>query len=178
VIGVLGAGPHGHELANVLVDGGANVAFFDDHLGHYSPVDVWTGPFVIGAAWPRVRRQIAGRARGVAHRGGIVLFPGSVVSRDAVVGPHTHVGYNAVVSHGCRVGSFVNVCAGVVLGGEVTVEDDVFIGSNATVIHGGLTIGKGSTIGAGAVVISDVAPGDVVAGVPARSTVPAKAWQR
>lgn len=42
------------------------------------------------------------------------------------------------------------------------------IGSNATILCG-VSIGEGATIGAGAVVTRDVAPGDVVAGVPARS---------
>jgi len=41
------------------------------------------------------------------------------------------------------------------------------IGSGA-VIRGGVTIGKGALVGAGAVVTSDVAPGTVVVGVPAR----------
>lgn len=42
------------------------------------------------------------------------------------------------------------------------------IGSNATILCG-ISIGEGATVGAGAVVTRDVAPGDVVAGVPARS---------
>lgn len=41
------------------------------------------------------------------------------------------------------------------------------IGSGATVLCG-ITIGAGSMVGAGAVVTSDVAPGSVVAGNPAR----------
>ncbi|GEC16832.1 acyltransferase [Nitrobacter winogradskyi] len=42
------------------------------------------------------------------------------------------------------------------------------IGSNATILCG-ISIGDGAIVGAGAVVTRDVAPGDVVAGVPARS---------
>lgn len=42
------------------------------------------------------------------------------------------------------------------------------IGSNATILCG-ISIGNGAIVGAGAVVTRDVAPGDVVAGVPARS---------
>ncbi len=42
------------------------------------------------------------------------------------------------------------------------------VGSNATILCG-ISIGDGAIVGAGAVVTRDVAPGDVVAGVPARS---------
>lgn len=41
------------------------------------------------------------------------------------------------------------------------------IGSNATILCG-ISIGDGAIVGAGAVVTRDVAPGDIVAGVPAR----------
>lgn len=43
----------------------------------------------------------------------------------------------------------------------------VSIGSNATILCG-ISIGDGAIVGAGAVVTRDVAPGDIVAGVPAR----------
>lgn len=49
------------------------------------------------------------------------------------------------------------------------VESRASIGSGAIVL-GGLTIGAGALVGAGAVVTRDVAPGEVVAGVPARTT--------
>lgn len=44
---------------------------------------------------------------------------------------------------------------------------DVWIGANAVVL-GGVTIGDGAVIAAGSVVHRDVAPGTIVAGVPAR----------
>lgn len=50
--------------------------------------------------------------------------------------------------------------------GPVTLGDDVFVGQRA-IILGGVTIGAGATVAAGAVVTRDVAPGEVVAGVPA-----------
>lgn len=49
----------------------------------------------------------------------------------------------------------------------VTIHDDVWIGA-ATVILGGVTIGRGAVVAAGAVVTRDVEPFTVVAGVPAR----------
>jgi acetyltransferase-like isoleucine patch superfamily enzyme len=50
---------------------------------------------------------------------------------------------------------------------ETTVERGASLGSGS-VILGGLTIGEQAIVGAGAVVTRDVAPGEVVAGVPAR----------
>ncbi len=50
---------------------------------------------------------------------------------------------------------------------DVTIEDDVWIGFRATVLKG-VRVGTGSVIAAGAVVTRDVAPFDVVAGIPAK----------
>jgi acetyltransferase-like isoleucine patch superfamily enzyme len=47
------------------------------------------------------------------------------------------------------------------------VQRGASIGSGATILCG-ITIGEGAIVGAGAVVTHDVAPGDTVAGVPAR----------
>ena len=48
------------------------------------------------------------------------------------------------------------------------VERTASLGSGAVVL-GGVTIGAGALVGAGAVVTRDVAPGEVVAGSPARA---------
>src|SRR3954447_14639371 len=50
---------------------------------------------------------------------------------------------------------------------RTVVEDGASLGSGAVVL-GGVRIGAGALVGAGAVVTRDVAPGAVVAGVPAR----------
>lgn len=79
-----------------------------------------------------------------------------------VVGGRTVVGEDCTLLHGVTLGEarFDELdCPR--LGNRVTV------GAGAIVL-GGITIGDEALIGAGSVVVSDVAPGAVVAGVPAR----------
>ncbi|MDP3684894.1 MAG: DapH/DapD/GlmU-related protein, partial [Ignavibacteria bacterium] len=72
-------------------------------------------------------------------------------------------------------GKNCHIGAGAVLAGvieppsadPVVVEDDVLIGANAVVLEG-VRIGKGAVIAAGSVVVKDVEPYCVMAGVPAK----------
>jgi maltose O-acetyltransferase len=49
----------------------------------------------------------------------------------------------------------------------VVIEDHAWVGTRATILSG-VTLGRGSVVAAGAVVTRDVAPLEIVAGVPAR----------
>jgi maltose O-acetyltransferase len=49
----------------------------------------------------------------------------------------------------------------------VVIESGCFVGANATLLPG-VRIGRGSCVAAGSVVIRDVTPETLVAGVPAR----------
>ncbi len=51
--------------------------------------------------------------------------------------------------------------------GPIVLEDDVWIGYGATVLSG-VTLGKGSVVGAGALVCGDVPSYAIVAGIPAK----------
>lgn len=168
-VSVLGAGAHGHQLAAILSARAHQPVLYDDHRDGFPPINEapFSDGYVIGAAWPHVRQAIASRLT-LSNPGEPFVFPGAHIGDRATLGAHTHVEYNAVVSHGCQVGPFVTICPGAVLAGEVTVGEGTFIGANATIIHGGITIGANVTVGAGAVVTRDVPDGWTVAGVPAR----------
>ncbi len=106
---------------------------------------------------------------------GAVIMMGAIINIGAQIGEGTMIDMGAVLGGRATVGKHCHVGAGAVLAGviepasatPVIVEDDVLIGANAVVIEG-VRIGRGAVVAAGAVVIRDVEPGMVVAGVPAR----------
>ena len=110
------------------------------------------------------------------------------IQKDVDVGAYTRVQSHTFICSGVTLEDHVFVGHGVMFindrrpsvqgaeSGEWTMErtrvkSGASIGSGC-VIMGGLTIGRNALIGAGAVVLRDVADGEVVAGVPARSLNP------
>lgn len=87
-----------------------------------------------------------------------------------------HSAHASVVSPGTIIGKNVSLRQNTTIGAKgfngaeksPVIEDDVTIGPNVCII-GDITIGKGAVIGAGAVVVKDVFPYDIVAGNPAKS---------
>ncbi|MEK4629722.1 MAG: 2,3,4,5-tetrahydropyridine-2,6-dicarboxylate N-acetyltransferase [Solibacillus sp.] len=104
-----------------------------------------------------------------------VIMMGALINIGAEIGPKTMIDMGAVLGGRATVGANCHIGAGTVLAGvveppsalPVVVEDDVVIGANAVVLEG-VRIGKGAVVAAGAIVIRDVEPYTVVAGVPAR----------
>lgn len=84
-------------------------------------------------------------------------------------------GMGVVIGETAEVGENVTLLHGVTLGGtslkkekrHPTLGDNVVVGAGAG-IFGAFTIGSGSRIGAGSVVVREVPPNSVVVGVPGR----------
>lgn len=104
-----------------------------------------------------------------------VIMMGAIINIGAVIGDETMIDMGVVLGGRAIVGKRCHIGAGAVLAGvieppsatPVVIEDNVVIGANAVVIEG-VRIGQGAIVAAGAVVIEDVPPNMVVAGVPAR----------
>jgi len=104
---------------------------------------------------------------------GIEIHPGATIG-DGVFIDH---GAGVVIGETCEIGDNVTIYQGVTLGGtgkdvgkrHPTIENNVYIGANS-IILGPITIGEGSKIGAGTIVIKDVLPGHTMVGEPGRDT--------
>ena len=128
---------------------------------------------------------------------GVTIMPfvnlyGCLLDDDVFVGPFVEIQKGVVVGCRTRIQSHSFICSGVTIGEdcfiahgvmftndkfdapieefimrETLVDNNVRIGSGATILPG-VTIGNNAIIGAGSVVTKDVAPGEIVAGNPAR----------
>jgi UDP-3-O-[3-hydroxymyristoyl] glucosamine N-acyltransferase len=86
---------------------------------------------------------------------------------DTVIGDHCKINNLCHIAHNNKIGKNVVITAQVNISGSNVIEDDVWIAPNAT-IRGWIRIGKGATIGMGAVVTKDVPAGETWVGNPAR----------
>ncbi len=85
------------------------------------------------------------------------------------IGDHVMVGPHCVIStreHSIEP-TGVPMCYQPVQYGKIVIGNDVWIGANVS-IRGGVKVGDGSVVAAGAVVIEDVPTNAIVGGVPAK----------
>ncbi|MRR11139.1 serine O-acetyltransferase [bacterium] len=107
-------------------------------------------------------------------RTGIEIHPGATIGRRFFI---DH-GMGVVIGETSVLGDDVTLYQGVTLGGtgkergkrHPTLEDCVVVGVGAAVL-GDITIGRGSRVGGGAVVVNDVPPNCTVVGIPGRVVV-------
>ncbi|MGE8498725.1 MAG: acetyltransferase [Pseudomonas sp.] len=97
-----------------------------------------------------------------------VVFAGAIVNAFATIGAGCILNTGCSVDHDCVLEAGVHVSPGAHLAGGVRVGEASWIGIGACARQS-LCIGKGVIVGAGAVVVTDVADGVTVTGVPARS---------
>lgn len=102
---------------------------------------------------------------------GIEIHPGAVIGRRFFI---DH-GMGIVIGETCEIGDNVTIYQGVTLGGtghekgkrHPTIKDNALIATGAKVL-GNITIGAGSKIGGGSVVLKDVPNNATVVGIPGR----------
>ena len=98
----------------------------------------------------------------------VVIAAGAIISADVTLADSVICNTGCIVDHECEIGEAAHVAPAVALAGRVRVGPMAFIGIGAKVIPC-LSVGEGSIVGAGAVVIRDVPPHVTVVGTPARA---------
>ncbi|MDP6632301.1 MAG: acetyltransferase [Dehalococcoidales bacterium] len=106
-------------------------------------------------------------AKNVRMGDGVMIAAGAIINTDSIIGDDVIINTGATIDHDNMIGDHVNIQPGGNLGGAVTVKAYTEVGIGATVIQN-ISIGEGSTIAAGAAIISDVPDNVTVVGVPGR----------
>lgn len=120
-----------------------------------------------GFAFASVVHPSAIIAASVRIGDGCLVNAGVIIEHGSMLGAHAVVHAGCVLEHDAMLEDFVNLGPGVKTAGRVTFREGATAFTGATVIPG-ITIGRNSVVGAGAVVLHDVPPGATVVGVPAR----------
>lgn len=86
---------------------------------------------------------------------GSVVMQGSIIQSCARIGRHCIINTGASVDHECVIEDFVHISPHSTLCGNVSVGEGTWIGAGSVVLPG-VRIGKWSMIGAGSVVTKDI----------------------
>ncbi len=87
---------------------------------------------------------------------------------DTVIGNHTKIDNLCHIAHNCQIGENVLLVANTILCGSVKVENGAYVAPGG-IVKNQLTLHENAFVGIGGVVLKDVDPDTVAAGVPARA---------
>jgi sugar O-acyltransferase (sialic acid O-acetyltransferase NeuD family) len=104
---------------------------------------------------------------------GAIICGFCTITTNVRIGDFFHANIYSYVEHDCVIGDYVTFAPRVGCNGNISVGDLAYVGAAAVIRQGNesgpVTIGRGATVGMGAVVLTSVADGDTVAGNPAKS---------
>ena len=143
----------------------------------------------VGASAPR--RRLDGMARAAGVRAATAVHPWASVGRDVVleegvvvgagsrlstnisIGRHSHINVNCTIGHDTVLQSYVSVYPGVHISGGCAIDEEATLGTGCVLLPG-VRVGRGAEVGAGAVVVRDVAPEAIIVTPAGRPTLRAR----
>ncbi len=84
------------------------------------------------------------------------------IEKFCIVSPVVMIAHHSVLKEGCFISAGSNIGAGIIL------DDKSFIGIGSTIMTGVKKIGKNTIVGAGSVIIKNIADNHIVVGNPGR----------
>ena len=180
-----GAGGHAKVILDLLKSNDITVSeIFDDNpaiesfMGiHVSHSNVCS-PLIISIGNNRIRKAIAEKINKdifssfqydktaiisdkASIEKGTVVMQGAIIQSSVKIGKHCIINTGVSIDHDCTIRDYVHIAPRSTLCGNVTVGEGSFIGAG-TIVVPNIKIGKWAVIGAGSVVTHDI-PDNVVA---------------
>jgi len=187
-----GASGHAKVIIDILKRSEIGISkIYDDNIEIEKmlefPVSVYNGSenndlFIISIGNNKIRKKISQKLDAefgmavhpnsiidptVIIKEGIVIMAGTVINSSVKIGKHCIINTSASVDHDCILEDYVHISPTATLCGGVRIGEGTQVGAGAVIIPG-ITVGKWSTIGAGAVIIKDIPDGVTVVGNPGR----------
>lgn len=193
---LLGASGHAKVIIDSLKASGKKISgLFDDNpevkellgynvFGPFDPIRLGDEELIISVGLNHIRKKIVENLPGNIRYGnaihpsaiisehaslgeGTVVMQGAVIQSSVSIGKDCIINTTASVDHDCLLEDYVHISPNATLCGAVSVGEGSQVGAGAVVIPG-IKIGKWSLVAAGAVVMKDVPDNVLVLGNPAR----------
>jgi len=100
--------------------------------------------------------------QGVYIQPHVVVWTSVCIGNDCIISPNVVIAHHSVLQNGCLVSTSSAI------GANIEIRQDAFLGMSCNITTGVEYVGENALVGAGAVVINNVEPNTVVAGVPSR----------
>lgn len=98
---------------------------------------------------------------------GIIVAANTIITVNVTLGNHVAINPGCGIGHDVEIQDYTTLFWHVNLSGNVTIESECLLGTKTVVIQG-VTVGRKTITGAGAVVVHDIPACCTVAGVPAK----------
>jgi len=198
---IVGAGGHGKVIADIArCNGYDSICFLDDDIqkkecagyeviGTLKDATSYTdSEFIVGIGNSYIREKVQNRLVSDGLNVVSLIHPSSVIASDVhlgngtvimagvIINPSTKIGAGCIINTGAKldhdnvIADFVHIAGNSYLAGTVEVGKYTMIGAGATVSNN-VSICADCMIGAGAVVVKDIAGSGTYVGVPARKLV-------
>ena len=98
---------------------------------------------------------------------GCLISEGCTIGVNVEMGDYVTLRLRSLINHDAKIENYVHVGPGSIVGSCSILKEGCFLGAGANIIRT-KTVGAASIVGAGAMVVKDVAPYITVAGIPAK----------
>jgi len=97
----------------------------------------------------------------------VIICAGSILTVNIKICNHVIININSTIGHDTVIDDYCSIMPTVKINGNNNLREGVYVGTGAAFIHQ-VSVGKWTTIGAGAVVVNDIPESVVAVGVPAK----------